>query len=758
MPIVGQHKLFKSLEHFRNDILSPAGQDLAGFFMVIGGWGVGKSRVGHEICLESCSEDVRWIIEGAPQHILDANLKQGILPLFLRYIQVTKGPLGANIEADTWIPRVTVEILSRLVGLRTSGSGNRLVRNQDRLLELARTALKPKGWDRELARLQQALQKRDPHEAARSALGVLKDLGINHLWIVVDEIEDITDVERDGLPSNEREGIDQGLLTVIPRVIKAEESRQEFPEVNFLLLCSLAVGDLLKQIRAIERRTGWHELTTNTFADVEAFFNYLRDHHPTVAKAIAKYPRGLKEAAFFAANRNFGWFNVIMHEAHENHRSGAMDTPTLLRKFAEVPGKGDKSSVFDLGAISDYRVPKDKDYEEIVESIFRLLPREVGATDGISEAQAERLLSKIDHGGKRKPLFTRVLEVNPPPKHRVMAHLINCGFTGSSGTELILPGEARFDLNAVWESLRAYSIGLSADPHRKEHLLICTDETEFTDQIRGLSPYAEQATQFASFLHGMLTDPAYRVKDDQGKDRLFVAPAFSFLLDFNRLNKIRQADEGFLRDGARNSALEEAFRKATTELGRRTDLLLRGVTNSWETEHAPVSIKTVPNLKLPSARWAASHPPLNLGKDSEAILLYAASAADTDLEHDLMRLAQAPATPVLVILEEQEQRLAELRNRIERSVPKIAPLVILHNVTRHTVDHLVRLGLMGSAFALEDLRTSHFHAVVGVAKEHLKRSLDTWLEDQIEPQGLLIKPLFYGSKINDDDMRAFANG
>src|SRR5437667_219631 len=94
MPIVGQQKLFKRLERFRDDIVSPAGQDLAGFFMVIGGWGVGKSRVGHEICLESCSDEVCWILDGAPHRLLEPSLKQGILPLFLRYIQVTKGPLG----------------------------------------------------------------------------------------------------------------------------------------------------------------------------------------------------------------------------------------------------------------------------------------------------------------------------------------------------------------------------------------------------------------------------------------------------------------------------------------------------------------------------------------------------------------------------------------------------------------------------------------------------------------------------------------
>lgn len=759
MPIVGQQRLFKRLERFRNDIISPVGQDLAGFFMVIGGWGVGKSRVGHEICLEACSEDVSWIIDGAPNRIFESGLREGILALFVRYIQVTKGPLGANIEADSWIPRVTVEVLSRLAGLRSSGSGGRLVRNQDRLLELARTALKPKGWDGELPRLQQALQKRDPHDAARAAIAVLKDIGINHLWVVVDEIEDITDVERDGLPSQEREGIDQGLLTVIPRVIKAEESRQEFPEVNFLLLCSLAVGDLLKQIRAIERRTGWHELTTNTFADVEAFFTYLKDHRPSVGKAIAKYPNGLKEAAFFAANRNFGWFNVIMHHAHENHRGGTVETPALLRMFAEVPGKGDKSSVFDLAAISDYRVPKDRDYDEVVRSIFGLLPRPIGSPEGVSRPLADRLFAKRDHGGKQKPLFTPAVEINPPPKHRVMAHLINCGFKpGATGTELMLPGEARFDLEVVWESLRAYAIGLHDEARREEHLLICTEESEFTHQVSGLSPYTEEATQFAPFLHGMLMDPAYRVKDAGGSDREFVAPAFSFLLEFNRLNRVRQAEEGYLRDSAKNSALEEAFRKAFASPEQRSVLLLRGIANAWDTERAPVTVEQASNLKLPSVKWPSSHPPLNLGKGGEIVVLYAASNTEADLEHDLMRLAQGAAAPVLVILEDQEQRLAELRTKIERSLPKIAPFVILHNLARQTAGHLVRLGLMGTAFTADDLRTSHFHAVVGVAKEHLKRSLDTWLEEQIDLQGLLLKPLFYGSKFSDDDLRTFADG
>ena len=71
----------------------------------------------------------------------------------------------------------------------------------------------------------------------KKSLELLKEIRIENLWIVVDEIEDITDTERDGLPSEDRgKGIDQALLTVIPRVIKQEELRQGFDDSGHDLL------------------------------------------------------------------------------------------------------------------------------------------------------------------------------------------------------------------------------------------------------------------------------------------------------------------------------------------------------------------------------------------------------------------------------------------------------------------------------------------------------------------------------------------
>src|SRR5690606_8660333 len=57
-----------------------------------------------------------------------------------------------------------------------------------------------------------------------------------------------------------------------------------------------------------------------------------------------------------------------------------------------------------------------------------------------------------------------------------------------------------------------------------------------------------------------------------------------------------------------------------------------------------------------------------------------------------------------------------------------------------------------------DLRTSHFHAVVGRAREHLKQTLDTWVIEQLEGRGVLLRPLFFGSKVSSDLIRVFARG
>ena len=95
LPIVGQRDLFKDLCDFRDSCFSEDPTDrLAGFFVVHGGWGVGKSRVGNELCLEAVSDDVKWIVAGQPDCIFKPNLQDGVLTLFVRYSRFRKGRIA----------------------------------------------------------------------------------------------------------------------------------------------------------------------------------------------------------------------------------------------------------------------------------------------------------------------------------------------------------------------------------------------------------------------------------------------------------------------------------------------------------------------------------------------------------------------------------------------------------------------------------------------------------------------------------------
>jgi hypothetical protein len=750
LPYVGQKELFNSLEKFCNDCLTDP--KLTSFFVLHGGWGVGKSRVGHEVCLEAMFENVSWIVGGQPQRVLQPDLRQGLLPIFIRYVQVTQR-FNEDLSVDSWIPAATVEALSRLTGPRIEQQTGSLSKNQDRLLQWTEQALKPKGWEGIKAQLAEALKKKSVHQAARAALDVLKGIGINHLLIVVDEIEDITDVELDGLPSDERRAgaiVDQGLLTVIPRVIKSEEVRQEFPDVNFLLLCSRAVGDLLKQIRAIERRTIRYPLRSNAFSDVEDFFSYLKEYRPDIAAPLVTYPEGMKEAAFFAADRNFGWFNVIMHSLHVNQRGESIPTAELLRRFAETDQR-----VFHKEAIGSFDVGdlgQDKAFVE--KAMYGLLPLPIGSNE-LDLERANRLLEK--RGASNFPLFTKLREIKPPQDMRITTHLINCGFKTEPGAIVYLPGEARFNLKEVMDSLKAYSqIALPDD--RREHLLISESDVEFTAQVAALSPYGDQASQFAPYLHGLLMEASYEVQDEKKQSSAFLAPSFTFLQRFHRLNSRRQREEGFLRDSTKNSRLAEAFEEARKDTKRRERLLLRGLANAWDLDRAPNQVTSVPASTLPAISMTSNLPPLNLGPEGSSVVVYCGSATDIEVEQDLGRLARRGAEPIVLVLEDQDQRVEELRERTERAVPKVAPFVVIHNLTRQVADFLVRLGLMGEAYSPDDLRTSHFNGIIQGARQHLKQVLDTWVTEHLEQQGLILRPLFYGTKVSEDELEAFAKG
>lgn len=760
LPIIGQKELFQKLLRFKQDMLKSS-HLLTGFFALVGGWGVGKSRVGHEVCLEAIDSDAEWVVEHRGQRLLMPGLKEGVLPLFIRYSQVTETKhLADHLSTETWIPICACRALSFLVSPPSLSTGSTNRRNQARIIEGILPLLNAKGFEAYKGELEKALKETDFHAGLTKAMAVLKNVGVEHLWIIIDEIEDITDVEREGLPDDDRKGVDKAFLTVIPRVIKHEEVRMDFPHVNFLLLTARSVGDFLRDIRALERRTDFIELQTNAFHDVEDYFLYIQSNYPKLRDAMKDYRPGLKEAAFFAANRNFGWFNVIMAYCHENHRGGTVSVPDLLRSFAEYDSKAERS-VFDIKATSDTMIRADADKPRTLELLFGQLPQRIGDNPNeISSEEAERLFRK-PYGGTESPLFAPVIEVDAP-RDEIPKYLREAGFLWEEGSTFSLPGEGRFDLDLILASLASYSIGLP--PEDRGHLLIFEDTAEFTEQLRGLTPYDNEAMLVSEPLHRFLTHEAYRVKEEE-RERRYLAPSFSFLLRFNRLNKRVQADVGYLRDPKKNTELEERYNAIKNDPPKRINALLRGIANAWEEDHVAEGT-TAKDLQSPSFVFTATRDPLSLGTGGQVTLVYAPGGkeAEEKLEADLKKLApkpERPAHPVLLVLESAADREDALIERVQRVAPTLTPFAVARSFSPYQVEILIRQGLMGEAFSPADLRTGQFASGISLSRQHLSRALQgepkAWRE-RLEENGLILRPVFFRKTVQLEDYRILATG
>ena len=139
-PVVGQSRIFNALVNFRQQFSEK--DDLCGFFVLVGDWGLGKTRIGYELVAESVGRIDEWLLDPkrefvAPntnQRVLEPQFDDHILPLFIDYHSVTD-----NLAADIWTPKVACNALELLV----EEPGD--LRVSPELLGDLRAALKAKG-------------------------------------------------------------------------------------------------------------------------------------------------------------------------------------------------------------------------------------------------------------------------------------------------------------------------------------------------------------------------------------------------------------------------------------------------------------------------------------------------------------------------------------------------------------------------------------------------------------------------------------
>lgn len=380
-PIVGQSDLFTK---FKSYLQLVAGEEnrFAHVFAVVAPWGVGKSRLGYEIVAQVNDASKGWKVRGADGGLTEARLftddaeREQHLALYIRYSQVANRALNL----DNWFAPAVYKALTPLAEGRFDTS------IQHQIAKQAHARLVAEGFDPRALAAAMALGQHDDSaiyadtalatRLCNAAFEALKPAGIRYVVVVLDELETAAERATSGIEVEDARAMDGRAITMLKRAVeqigeggldrhgietvskavKEEDARARFPWLRFVVLCSPAIGDELKEVQSTDRRFEIVDLQRNAFSDVRAFVRSLQDE----GRLLRPYPPGLVEAAYMMSGGNFGWFNVVMAVVdqvlhhHPGHAPPAVEA--VFRRAIEVSNRV-ASYVLDHRALDEVDAP-----------------------------------------------------------------------------------------------------------------------------------------------------------------------------------------------------------------------------------------------------------------------------------------------------------------------------------------------------------------------------------------------------------------
>ncbi|QTA78418.1 Uncharacterized protein dnl_06390 [Desulfonema limicola] len=731
-PMVGQNRIFNALYKFKQHLSEG---DISGFFVVIGDWGLGKTRLGYELFGETANHVEEWllneneyVVPNAGKRILKPQLAEGILPLFIDY----KSVIDEDLAADTWVPKVTCNALSLLWDMPND------LRVSKDLIEDIKAALKAKGVD--LSNVRDAIESRtDWKEKLDAANAVLQDGGIKSIWVVVDEVETPGDLKKnpDYAPGTE---IAEEDLLIISQVIKEARYREDHSYANFLLLCSLGMSDSIN-IGPNKRRGDLVPLEPNHISDVTIFCDYLNKSGYSV-----DYPQGTVEGAFLATNRNFGWFNKMMSSIHtswESHKNkGAKLPPSwkLIEEYAKAEARGNE--IFDLSILKTLTgLPEDIQGQ----LIFGQLPVEI--SPDIDPAVTDKLISANVPG--IGPAFARLFQV-----HMDEATLANeivkpeYGFkkTERPGDEYYNP-YAEFSVTGVLSALRAFSVDLE----EIGDFLVYEDTEQFVEQLSTL--YSHKTTdsnkdieRAAETLHNIF-------KMFSIQDKEFIAVSFKLLKKINVRMSLETRTISFFRDPKKEEDIDLYAANLTGSAKKRMDAVCKGMakviddTDTTLTQHK--SINNIRNFFFESEFNSPPFKELSVTGNGKMTIAFCdqVSTAVNELSAMLGRATET-VHPVLVLFN-PDGDIDGFKKKI-RHQPLLERAVILRKLRTFEQEFLIKYSGRDSVFDTTSPLSSHTHAILGALREDLSSLFKDW-RNNLEENGYVLRPLWYSNISGRED-------
>lgn len=587
-PMVGQEQVHRHLETAIKNF-QPNDGSSAWFCVLTSTWGGGKTRTADEIVGQVTGESKGWIDRTrAPlPAIVQPDFADGVVPVMVSYKWAIKlvEEAGRKLPFTAWIPRVA---LAALVGLRDKASPQ-----LKSVMEHLETFKAPVAQAiRALPRLADVTNEA---QVVQSVIDAMKANGLNRLLVIVEEVEDPSEIRNKpgGLLGQEAyQEIKDTYLDVIPEVLKSDTERQRFPNLGFLMLCSPAVYSTIEKIPSQARRHYAVPIGRNTVEDLTGYLAHLRTSDPT----IPEYSKELIRAAYLAVDRNMGWMNVLMYSRHRRWVEGENDPVSLLREFAMADPRG--KEVF----------------------VENGLDRITGAkTDGIAQkllfGQTPVALGEVAPDDVRRLLAMKVLDATTAkafaelhPLRAGLSELLETALSEagvqviSGGGAQVLAGDMKIDLARVLDDLEAYKTdeaGRPVVPRDRDQFILHLTALHGISQTGAAAQYlypvfakhiAEPATHFGPSFAALRQidkrlqreDAQFRLLDEEEQERN-LNQKFAGL---NGTDRLRAFVRGFLnlldeRQQAQENSADTQAVTCSVAIERTDALLLAEDSKIW---------------------------------------------------------------------------------------------------------------------------------------------------------------------------------
>lgn len=704
--MVGQNQVFNALHQFRRSFWDGSTNDIAGFFVAFGDWGLGKTRLGYELIAEATGRVDQWLLNRneyviPPFHqadkkprVLEPALQDGVLPLYIRYSSVCDD----GLDAATWVARVSVEAIRHTLLAEPAAGGPR------DLYEDLKAAMTAKGVNLKALSVVHD-QARPFTERLTAAKKVLGDAGLKHLWVIVDEVETPGDLKR-GLREDAQTKVDDEYLLMVSEVIKHENWRSQHPDVNFLLLCSVGMRDQI-HIGPNLRRASSVTIEPNQLTDVQSYVDHikgsLRDPNGV------NYPAGTLEGAFLSANRNFGWLNVIMASVHETHarhieRGDNVHAWQLLKDFAKTDARA--THIFSDGVVLPLvgnvtGVPRT----EVERLIYGQLPAPVGgaATSAITERMADALLAHEMAGRGRA--FAELFQVHID--ERALANELTrpeFGFKAKEGrADTFFTPNCELSVVGLLEALRAFSVAVGGAPGTAGDFVVYGDLEQWGEQLAAL--YPREGVEFAAeSLHRIFSKAEYRVDGTR-----FVGMSFRLWREFNNLLVSAAESVRFFKEGKYEAALDQHVRDVSQTKAKRGAAVCLGLAKLLDErlEDAATTqvsgLKDLPHKAFSSAFVSPSLDGLRVTPDGRCTVIYCLDAQET-LERLSAYVGLGRVHPILVLFPATAD-VVSFEQQLD-ALPVLRRCIITRRLVSQEEEFLLKYSGRGVAYDVLDARLS----------------------------------------------------